>query len=163
MQNRVSWSLFDKIRKEQGLTDRKRDSSGASLPQAKRRKHGSNSSIDTAALLQEASEWQENEDINWSELARQHGINKPNGGQLVKEILADQGVPAALKTTRQNRAPRRSKLTTKNNVAFPMYAPVTQHKQILSQKISDGDVLLGKEISETPHFRYKVDKASKSI
>ena len=35
MQNRVSWSLFDKIRKEQGLTDRKRDSSGASLPQAK--------------------------------------------------------------------------------------------------------------------------------
>ena len=69
--------------------------------------------------------------MNWSELARRYGIDKPNGGQIIKEILAEKGHPAAMRMERPNRAKRRSKCTTKSNITFPMYAPVCHHKEVL--------------------------------
>ena len=155
MQNRVSWTLFDKMRKECLDTSNRKRSHGESTitkTPPKRRKHGTSihsESIDLPALLEEASHWTEDEKVNWSELARRYGIDKPNGGQIIKEILAEKGHPAAMRMERPNRAKRRSKCTTKSNITFPMYAPVCHHKKVLDQKIADGTLLIGNDIAET--------------
>ena len=168
MQNRVSWSMFDKMRKEQGLStpNSKRNLRGGASPEPKCCKHGNkiqNLHIDRTALLQEASAWSPDKKINWSDLARRHGVNKSNGGQIIKELFAEEGIPAAEKADRPHIAQRRSKQSTSSKVSFPKFAPVSHHKQLLSQKIDDGELLLGTEIVETPQIRYKVDQLSQSI
>ena len=42
--------------------------------------------IDKEAVLAEASAWSDEQKVNWSELARRHGVVQKNGGQMVKEF-----------------------------------------------------------------------------
>lgn len=44
-----------------------------------------------------------------------------------------------------------------------MYAPVNFHKKVLSSKIESGKILLGEEIIETPHIKYKVNNETQAI
>ena len=65
MQNRISWNLFDKMQKTEGLEDkttRKRKADSSHTLNLSKKHHGSrieNLEIDQDKLLQEASEWQE--------------------------------------------------------------------------------------------------------
>ena len=54
------------------------------------RHHGSKSKLTPDAkhtLLLEAQQWEEYETVNWSAIARRHGLTDSNGGQTVKEFL----------------------------------------------------------------------------
>lgn len=122
MQNRMSWSLFDKMRKAQGLGKRKSgptlsNKNGPGTPK-RAKKHGS--SIDKFSinkeLIHQASQWETNQHINWSKLAHEHRIEQKNGGQIVEEFLASQGFAAA---TTYQRADRRSKcVSATSKVSF---------------------------------------------
>ncbi len=95
LQNRISWSTFDKIRKQEGLT-RKRlnESDNTSIP--KRRKHGPNhleGLIDTDQLIDEARGWSDGIIINWTDLGTKYGLTASNRGQVIKEYLANYNVP----------------------------------------------------------------------
>lgn len=108
MSNRISWRKFDKIRKSKTLEDhpqtptrkRKTPFTNENTPPSPKRKHASPTNISPVveeALLEEALAWDEDENVNWSDLARKHGISKSNGGQSVKELLRDHDIPAASK------------------------------------------------------------------
>ena len=116
MGNRLSWRKFDTIRRSQALDNsagpstpsrkRKLPQSGENLPESKRKKHGS-LSLPFATkenLLAEARTWTDDETVNWSRLAREHGIANPNGGQTVKEFLRAHNIPAASKMQNRGRA-----------------------------------------------------------
>ena len=111
MQNCISWNLFDKMRKNEGLEDkttRKRKADSSHILNSPKKHHGSrieNLEIDQDKLLQEAGEWQEDANINWSQLARRYGLTKANGGQVMKEYLVEHGIPAAQINQRTRRAP----------------------------------------------------------
>ena len=99
--NRISWSSYDKLRKAEGLTPtRKRPAGGQApgQPSCKRRlgNLGHNIQIDQDRLIEEAASWPPIKSVNWSLLAREYGINTPNGGQVMKKFLQEHNVPAAM-------------------------------------------------------------------
>ena len=114
LQNRISWRTYNKLRKAEGLTTpRKRpaDGSGEGEPSLKKRCRDLSSThdIDKEKLLGEARTWLPDRDVNWSELAREYGIQSSNGGQMIKEFLRQNDIPAASIQQRSSRAPRRCK------------------------------------------------------
>lgn len=60
--------------------------------------------IDKDKLLDDARSWPETKDVNWSLLARQYGIDFPNGGQIIKEFLVQHNIPAASVNQRPSQA-----------------------------------------------------------
>ena len=48
-------------------------------------------------LLDEAKTWAPDTEINWTKLGTDLQLTCANYGQVVKEILAENGIPAALK------------------------------------------------------------------
>ena len=110
MSNRMSWRKFDHIRKSSTLesssslnetpTRKRNHPSDENTPPAKR-KHGSpTDTVKLDAVFTEAQTWSDDETVNWSQLARRHGITSGNGGQTVKEFLREKGIAAALKETK---------------------------------------------------------------
>ena len=92
---------------------RNHPSSDEHTPPSKK-KHGSPSALSKTVeedLLQEAQNWSDDQEVNWSELARRHGITKANGGQTVKEFLKLHNIPAASGKQRKDREPRRKRKT----------------------------------------------------
>lgn len=168
MRNRVSWSLFDKMRKTnlEDTPNRKRKGNPPATNTGtppKQRCHGvkaDNLEFDKDRLMQESSQWDELAKINWSELARNYGITKPNGGQIVKEFLAQQGVAAAQINQHPTRTPRRSKRKMFGKVSFPMPSPVSYQKKVLDDKIQRGEILIGDEVAETTYTKFKVDRTN---
>jgi hypothetical protein len=51
--------------------------------------------IDKEKLLHEAQLWPNDKDVNWSKLARDYGLMSSNGGQMIKEFLEENNIPAA--------------------------------------------------------------------
>ncbi len=51
-----------------------------------------NRSWDTGAIVKEVQEWPEGTHMNWSEVARRHGVPGGNAGQIVKEIAIENGI-----------------------------------------------------------------------
>ncbi len=97
MSNRISWRKFDKIRISETLENhsanstlnqtptrkRKNPSPNENKPLSSKRKHGSPSILSKTTeeeLLSEAQSWGDDKIVNWSNLARQYGITKANGG-----------------------------------------------------------------------------------
>ena len=116
MSNRISWRKFDRLRKSQTLENSSAISALNQTPSRKRqnvqsdentppskRKHGSLMlpKLMEESLLAEAQTWIDDATVNWSSLARQYGIMKPNGGQLVKDFLRAHDIPAASKEQRE--------------------------------------------------------------
>lgn len=112
MQNRISWSVFDKIRKTEGLgvpPKRKQQDDSENTPPTKRKRHGckqENLAIDTTKLLEEARMWTPEEKVNWSQLATRYSLTSSNRGQVIKEFLKDQHIPAASIVQRVSNTPR---------------------------------------------------------
>lgn len=172
LQNRISWRAFDKIRKTEGLaTTPKRSRDAGSTeetpePQPKRqRRHGSLSvEIDMGKLLEEASSWSQQEKVNWTQLARKYGLTTANGGQVIKEILYDHKIPAASISQRKTRASRRPRKKLKRSrVSFPMHRTLNFHRQILKQRIADGELAVGEEVVPSSYPKFSVDLESLTI
>ena len=118
MAYRVSWSTFNKMRTTT-LTDRKRRTTNEDMPPPKRiaTYNGSFEEIsDQQSLLEEARSWLPEQKVNWSELAKQYGIQKQNGGQIIKEWLKKYNIPTANKQNIEQRKTARKKLP--GNIPF---------------------------------------------
>ena len=84
-------------------------------------------------------------------------ITYTNRGQVIKEYLAEQGIQAAHKNQRKQRAPRRSKKRLPGGkVSFPMYSPVQKLQKKVSDRIESGDIPIGQEVVPTACPRYTV-------
>lgn len=137
LQNRLSWSRFDSVRKSQGLsgTKRKKPTNENDEEPTTKRKHGCNAAkltcmIDKDELLHEAHLWEPDKQVNWSQLGQRYGLSMPNCGQVIKEYLAEQGIPAAQINQCKYKSPRRSKKRLPGGkVSFPMYKPVKKLKE----------------------------------
>ena len=71
---------------------------------------------DQQSLLEEARSWLPEQKVNWSELAKQYGIQKQNGGQIIKEWLKKtHNIPTANK---QNIESRRARKKLPGNIPF---------------------------------------------
>lgn len=177
MSSRLSWRKFDKMRKDDALEScsslhqtpkRKRSESTTSsenVPPAKR-KHGSPLNLEDSAkedLLSKARLWGENELVNWSELARQYGITKSNGGQSVKEFLKENNIPVALREQRVQRFPRRKRKKLPGGIPFPMSRPSSFHRKKLFDLVQAGNVVQGEPIVPVSVPEFAVDKSSKAI
>ena len=163
--NRISWNSYERIRKSEGLTKSnpiKRASDSDETPTPKRKKHGRKDlGINIGELLEEARSWEEDEKVNWTQLATKYGLT---AGQEVKELLAEQGIPAACRTERPNRTPRRCKKRLQGGkISFPMPKPVTHHKKIVSEKIKSGELDIGEEAVQTRYVQFKVQENSQAI
>ena len=161
LQNRLSWSRFDNVRKNQGLsgTKRKKPNDDTVEPTTKHRHgcHPDTFTIDKDQLLREARSWQPNEQVNWSQLGLRYGLSMPNRGQFLKEYLAEQGIQAVHNNQCKHRAPRRSKKRLPGGkVSFPMYCPVQKLKKKVSDRIESGNIPIGKEVVRTAYCRYTV-------
>ena len=59
--------------------------------------------------LEEERTWDKQDNVNWAQVATKDGITAANRRQEVKELLAEHGIPAACRTERSTRTPRRCK------------------------------------------------------
>ena len=164
LQNRISWEKFDNVRKTQGLvsTENKKVDENAEEMPSRKRKHGcksENLGINKDQLLQEAQSWQPNQQVNWTQLGKKYGLTTPNCGKIIKEYLAEQGIPAACVDQCTQRAQRRSKKQLPGGkVSIPMYQPVKKIKQQVQERIISGEICIGDEIVPTTHTRYIVQE-----
>jgi len=133
----------------------------------KRKKCGFNEEnmpIDTTKLLEEAQSWDPNIRINWTELGTKYGLTIANRGQVIKEFLSQHDIPAACTQQRPNRAPRRSKKKLPGGrVSFPMHQPVCKQKQKVANKVTSGEIQIGREIVQTTYSSYTTDSSTLSI
>ena len=132
MQNRLSWSTYDKLRKAEGLTTPKRpaQSSAQGEPSQKKRYVELANTVDKEKLLEVARSWSPDEDVNWSQLAREYCIKSPNGGQIFKEYLKENNIPAASIRQRTSRAQRRCKKRIGGtNLTIPMFPTAIHEKK----------------------------------
>ena len=119
MANRISWITFNKMRTTT-LTDRKRRTTNEDMPPPKRiaTYNGSFEEIsDQQSLLEEARSWLPEQKVNWSELAKQYGIQKKNGGQIIKEWLKIHNIPTAKKLNIEQRKTCKKKATRKRTIS----------------------------------------------
>ena len=167
MQNRLSWSTYDRLRKAEGLSSsRKRlaESFNDDQPKKKRCKNLP-SVVDKEKLLQEALTWPPDKVVNWSKLARDHRLNCSNGGQMIKEFLCEHSIPAAKINQRPSRAPRRCKkrMNTSTNISLPMYPTIRHEKAKLDEQIEKGEVVIGDEVVPTSYNYFRVNSDTHTL
>ena len=169
--NRISWRTFDKLNKMEGLVtpERKRQLPDAEEP-APKRKHGCSSKnlpLDPLAverLLEEAKGWLSFEKVNWSQVASRYGLTSPNKGQIVKEFLEEQGIPAASTSRTPTRAPRRSKKKVQGGrLSIPMHRSLPLQRQNLQEKMASGKVSIGQEAVKSTYTQYALDSVNLTI
>lgn len=68
-------------------------------------------------------------EVNWSDLARKHGISKANGGQTVKEFLNYHSIVAASSKQQHNREQRRKHNVLPVGIPFLMHRPSSFFKK----------------------------------
>ena len=141
LENRVSWSTYNKLRKAEGLaTSRKRPvENGANGEPSSKRRYGNISTtlqIDTQRVLTEAQAWSPDEQINWSQLAREYGITSPNSRQLIKEFLRENNIPTAKIKQTPSRAMCRCKrkVSAGSSITLPRKIPLRKIRENLLKK-----------------------------
>ena len=138
MANRISWSTFNKMRTAT-LTDRKRRTTNEYMPPPKRKltNNGSIEEIsDQQSVLEEARSWLPEQKVNWSELAKQYGIQKENGGQIIKECLNNN----PKQTEHRAEKDVQEKATRKHTI--PMPKPCDIQIQELVKLVESGEILV---------------------
>lgn len=168
MGNRISWRKFDAIRKSQTLDSlstpsrkRKRVLSDENSPPPKRKQHGSLSLPVTIKedLLAEAQTWTDDETVNWSSLARRHGVVNRNGGQTVKEFLRAHSIPAASKVQRKGRSLRRKRKVLPGGIPFPMQ----HHSSSQKKKLQSCGINVGVSVVPTSISSFSFDKTDNKV
>ena len=164
LQNRMSWSTYDKLHKTEGLVMCTPENT---VPRTRKRRCGKINDtleIDKEKLLSDANTWPANKEVNWSHLAREYGIHSPNGGQIIKEYLQQHNIPAASVNQRPSRAKRRCiRRIGSEGVSFPMYPPVTHDRQKVLQRIKEGEIVIGEEVVESSYRNYSVDSKTNQV
>ena len=118
--------------------------------------------IDQVKLIEEAGSWSADQKVNWSQLARNYGLTGDNGGQSIKEFLAEHNIAAAMTTSSQ--LVRRRKLRLPGGeISYPTHATVKFQKDVLQKRIDEGEYYMGDPISNAEYTVYHVDKESGSI
>ena len=96
-------------------------------------------------LLAEADTWSPSKAINWSKLGSRYSLTTPNRGQVIKEFLKEQNIPAAKVAQKTARAPRRAKKRLRGGrTSFPMIGPVSRYRQRIRAQIASGKSILVK-------------------
>ena len=155
LQNRVSWKTYDRIRKSDGMTTPTRP------PVTRKRKYhhlSETREINKEKLLQEAEAWPADKCVNWSQLARDYGLNTPNGGQIIKELLAEHNIHAALRNQRPSRAKRRC--LRKIGSEVPMFPPGKHERQKLSERIETKEIDIGDEVVPSSKLHSKFSQSA---
>lgn len=109
-------------------------------------------------MLQQARGWSDNENVTWSDVAREYSVDKEITRQLVKEFLSDHAIPAAKIEQCNNRRARRSKPTIKHRINFPMSRPISYHKKRIKDDVNNGTIQLGEKVVENEHTSFVVAK-----
>ena len=153
MANRISFRKYDKIRKAESLVTQPSTPPGSQLENGTpSRRHGSASHLtpeNKEALLSEAHGWSDTQKVNWSKLAKKYGVQTPNGGQTIKEILREEGITPARLNDSGNRSSRRSRRKLPEGVPFPMHRPSIFHKKKLDELLQSGEVEQGSTVVPT--------------
>ena len=168
LQNRISWRTYNKLRKAECLTTpRKRpaECSGEGEPRHKKRFGDLSITLDKEKLLGEARTWLPERNVNWSQLAREYGIQSSNGGQKIKKFLWQTDIPAASIQQRSSRAPRRCKrrVSAGTNITMPMYPTVMHEKAKLQERITTGEIVIGDKVVPTTYDYYSVDSETHAL
>ena len=170
MANRISWKKFDKMRTatlvELKGKKRKNDDRDEDMPPAKRTHTGNldveEHNTDVQNLLEEAQSWSPNKVVNWSDLARQCGITRHNGGQVLKEIMKKHGIVAASLNQREQRRKRRSRQLLPG-VPFPMAKTSKYQKHKLQSYKRSGKILCGEKVVETQYTKHVINESTSTI
>ena len=115
-------------------------------------------------LLEEAKGWSPFEKVNWSQVTSRYGLTSPNKGQIVKEFLEEQGIPAASTSQTPMRAPHRSKKKVQGGrLSIPMHRPLPLQRQNLQEKMASGKVSIGQEAVKSTYTQYALDPVNLTI
>ena len=113
----------------------------------KRRPHTPNlSSVtwDKDAVLAEVEAWPEDRMVNWSEIARNHGIDAKNGGQIVKELARANGIDVGAMDGRPEGVRVRSqKRRLGSDILAPCLPSVSKIKAQRDALVKSGQIQLG--------------------
>ena len=131
----------------------------ASTPRAK--KHSPNFdhvNWDKDKLQRTLANWPENEIINWSRVAREHGITTRNGGQIVKEFAMEIG----FETTRFDRKTGGTRMRAKKlkmpggEISVPCHKTVSMIKSDWADMIRSGELTLGEPCTPYTLTKYRI-------
>ena len=120
--NRLSYSKYQKIRIAESYKPKVGNHSCQNENQSEKQ-HGfakRNYQFDEEQLLTEAKTWSPNAKINWTKLGTDMQLTCANRGQVVKEFLAENGIPAALQ---KKEVVRPSKLKLPGGMYHSQYIP----------------------------------------
>ena len=103
--------------------------------------------------------------VNWSQLARDYGLETANGGQIIKEYLGEHGIPAARINQRPSRAPRccKKKMNDTTTVTLPMYPTIKHEKDKLNRLIENGQIVLGDKVVPTSYNYFSVNSDTHTL
>ena len=101
---------------------------------------------DKEKLQETIANWPAGTFINWSKVAREHGIPGSNVGQVVKEFTAKHGIDTSHIATPKRKPtirPRMKKL--EYDVSIPSNPPIRAVEAEIRSMISSGQFTLGEE------------------
>ena len=160
LQNRIGWEKFNTFRLQQSYETIQQAQQRVAQQGIKARCHGvtkENLDIDQVALLQEASTWPSDKEVNWSDLEMRYNLTCLNRGQVIKEFLAENGIPAA-KPKEGHRVRRKKMRLCGGEISQPTHGTIHYQKSVLQQKLERGDYCMGELIAPTDFVVYRVNK-----
>jgi hypothetical protein len=125
------------------------------------RKHSpkfSEVSWDTGKLKETLESWPPNSTINWSALAREHGIPGKNTGQVAKEFAMERKIDTSHIVTPKRKANVRPKIMklSKSRVSIPSNPTLSAVETEIGEMLHTGRFTLGVECAPHTLTKYKV-------
>lgn len=105
-----------------------------------------NRSCNAEAIVKEVQEWPEGKRMNWSEIARRHGMSSGNAGQIVKEIAKENGVdlsPFVVKHAKPKRSRSSKHKLPGGEISIPANPTPASIKADIKSMIACGKLTLG--------------------
>lgn len=130
-------------------------------PPAKKKSHSpdfSKVSWDIEKLKETLKNWPPGTTINWSAVAREHGIQGRNAGQVAKEFAEKHQIISHIATPKRKCTlrPQIMKLPGKGNILIPRNPTISTIENEISSMLSSGRFTLGEECTPYTLTRYKV-------
>ena len=153
LRHRMSMNKYNRIRKAEAQANNK-------TGYTRQRSHVPvNVQFDKEQALQKVQSWEQNRPINWSQLARDLGVQQGNGGQIVKSFIASQlGEQHCLKLEGRTEPSAPKARNPKERLAFGVTAPskpsIAFLKQDIQDKIHNGTYVIGDPVLDTVIQQY---------
>lgn len=168
--NNLSFATYDKLRKNSGLV------TTAESREIQEKQHKKKSPIgqlesytfNRQGVLEYLEGLSHGSQVNWSDLARKHGLTVSNGGQIVKSFAESSGIETAgfnLQKTVSGRdvqsRVRRYRRYLQQGIRSPMAPKVQDLKSELEKQKESGKIQLGKQIVPKVFVEKKVTSDGK--